>query len=653
MPVQCDSLAAVRQMVMEAPEFDPEFSVEIGWARTYQNVFAHEFEVVNHASGLLDSIAETGRILLLGAGGGAKTAQLTRIAKKSVDRREFPVPVFLKNWSSKHYDLWKTLRNYSQKIDFLLMSFAPSAIGIGDLERLPPGTPRLLLIDGLNEVTENVGNEVLDAVDDYIRYSPRTWAVVSDRFVRRQLRTPERWRLALVLPLSEREVARHVKKIVGERAWENLSETERNILRSPYFLDGFLKYKEIRNTKAAELEQFLIERDGLTSQEIDEVARAAFQEYRSHTRSFSIGSFEEIAGVEPTRRLRTSGSLAVEADGTAHFDHHLKHDYLVSRYVVKSPQRWDRAHFRTMTFNGSSFDTVALAIEQLGSREEKDLFVRALYDWNLYAAGNALAAGRTQQFSPEMSTVVHAMFAERRWDIFIKSAIAATDILHVIDTTLARSLVAANGLEDVLQIIARQAGDANWFRRWKALYTSPIGSEADDLDLSGLVEEDSVVGWTTSNVLRRKILTEEQQISLRNHLNEHGSAIVRWRVAHVLGRFATQQNAEALARGLNDPAPEVKYGCTRSLVEVAARSHGELAPFAFESLARAADVLARHPEVVDEFRRVLMVQAEDAPPKWTRLVLPSISAFQQATVNYKSRQDWDRTLEELVDRYGY
>jgi hypothetical protein len=294
-----------------------------------------------------------------------------------------------------------------------------------------------------------------------------------------------------------------------------------------------------------------------------------------------------------------------------------------------------------------------LALEQLGSRGEKDLFIRALYDWNLYAAGNALAAGGTEQFSPEMSVVVHAMFAERRWDIFIKSATAATDILHVIDTALAHALASPNRLEGVLEIIARQPGDADWFRRWKGLYTSPIGSEASDFDLAGIVEQDSVVGWTTSNVLRRKNLSGDQQGLLRNHLHGHESAIVRWRVAHVLGRFATQQNAEALAGALNDPAPEVKYGCTRSLVEVAARSDGELAPFAFESLARAADVLAMHPDVVEEFRRALMVREEDAPPKWTRLAVPSISALQQATVNYKTRQDWDRTLEELVDRYGY
>lgn len=653
MPVQLDPLAAIRQTVHNAAPFTPEFHLEIGWSSSYEDVFAHHFENLSDEYALLDRVSDSGRILLLGAGGGAKTVLLTRLAKRSISRKELSIPVFLKNWTSKHYDHWKTLSNYSQKVDFLLLSFAPTPLGIAELGSLPGSTSRLLLIDGLNEVTETVGNEVLDAVDDYVRYSPRTWAIVSDRFVRRQLKTPERWRLALVLPLSENEVAKHAIRAVGANAWRQLSISEKNILRSPYFLDRYLKYKEIRNTRAAELEQFLVDRDGLTKEEIDAVSNAAFQQYKSHTRTFELQSFQDIAGLLPTRKLMTSGSLVVDADNAAHFDHHLKHDYLVSRYVVASNQRWDRAHFRTMTFSGSSFDTVALAIEQLMTRRERDSFVRALYDWNLYAAGNALAGGRAEQFSPEMSVVVHAMFAERRWDIFVKSAVAATDILHVIDTALARNLLRADSLQEVLRMIAEQAGDAEWFREWKALYTSPIGSDADERDLGGLLEPDSVIGWTTSNVLRRKRVTESQQDSLRTCLREHDSPIIRWRAAHVLGRFASQPNAEALARGLNDVAPEVKYGCTRSLVEVAVRSNGVLAPYAFEALSRVANDLALHEDVVDEFRRVLMIRDDQAPPKWTRLALPSISALQQATIGSKTRQEWDRTLGELVDRYGY
>ena len=652
MPVQSDHALSIKQAVLNSEAFKPEFHLNVGWSTSYDTIFAQKFDDVTDANSILDGVEATGRLVLLGAGGGAKSAILMRVGKRAIARKQYPIPIFLKNWTSAHYDQWKRLSNYSQRLDFLLVSFAPAPIDIGEISELPMSAPRVLLIDGLNEVTEKVGNEILDAVDDYVRYSPMTRAIVSDRFVRRQLKTPDRWRLALLLPLSEEEVAKHAIKAVGSSTWNALSVAERSILRSPYFLDRYLKSKEVRTTRAAELHQFFVTRDALTDAELASVATAAFQQYRAETRTFPLQPFQEMAGEEATRKLRLSGSLIVE-DGQAHFDHHLKHDYLVTTYVVASPDRWDRMHFRTMTFSASSFDTVSLAVEQLATERERDAFERALYDWNLYAAGNALADGRAAQFSTEMATVVHGMFAERRWDIFLRSAVAAKDILHVINTPLAQQLFLADSLAEVLEIIGAQPGNTAWFREWKGLYTSPLESEANEADVQRLLDVDSVIGWTTSNVLRRRRLSADLKALVRRYMRQHENPIVRWRAAHVLGKFATDENAQALGEGLSDTASEVKYGCTRSLVEIAARSGGQLAPRIFETIARHATALAAHRDVVEEFRRVVIIQEDQVPPQWTRLVLPAIAALQQATIPYLPRHEWDRTLEELVDRYGY
>ena len=642
---------AIRKEALTFRDLDPPFNLQLGWSEAYDGIFGGRFEEVTEYPKLFDHLARNGRVLIVGPGGGAKSVLLGRVGKAAARRGYLPVVANLKNWTAKDYDEWRQLETYIQKVDFLLMRFATPQLRASDLDVLGLRAICLVMVDGLNEVTANVGSEMLNALDDLVRFSVRTRVVVNDRLSRRQLKNPERWELGLVLPLTDHEILKHLRNKPGMlEFWNTATPSARMLLRTPYFFDGFLRHGGVKSSRAEELRDYF-SRHAVGPNDLPRIAEAAYAVYETGSRTFEFVRFRDIAGTELTDRLKASGAIVTEGD-LAYFDHHLKHDFLAAFHLESHSELWGPDSFNRITFMASSFDTVVLAMEEL-PRESTDRFIRALYDWNIYGAGYALSEGRHDNVSAEMSTVVHAMFAERRWDLIQASAKAASDVLHQLVTQLSKRLLEAATLDDVLDIIRRAPGDADWFFVWRNLFTAPVGSAATEDDLNYLVEPDSVMGWTSANVLRRKTLAPDQVEFVRNTLRIGAEPVIRWRAAHVLGRLPSEENVAVLADSLNDDSPEVKYGATRSLIEIAAQAGGRLAGEVFRRLAVAAKALAPYRNVVSEFRRALIVIPQGAPQGWTQLALPAVSAFQQATAERTSREEWDRTMESLVSAYGY
>jgi hypothetical protein len=630
---------------------EPSFNIHLGWSQDYEGVFAGRNLRVAGIESALSMARSVGRVLLIGPGGGAKTVVLHRLARVAANDGEVVVFIDLKRWTAKEYDEWARLNTHSQRMDFLFLKFGSPLVGSAELDLLKASLKRTILIDGLNEVRAKIGAEVLDAADDFVRYGINASVIISDRLVRRTLQGADRWRLAVVRPLSDEEVARHVEAKLGTEKWTKLNDSTRELLRSPYFLDAFLRQGGTWRSKAEELHDYFV-RHALGEEEIDRVSKAAFRLYGGATRTFSFRAFAEMVGAGTATKLSNSGALVVSGD-LAYFDHHLKHDYLVSKFISSDANRWTTENFNTLTFNASSFDTVELAMEQIEERAEADRFLRSLYDWNIYGAGYALSEGRHQRVSPDMTVVVHAMFAERRWEIFAHTAKTAEDILNLIGTGLAGRLLAAVTPAEVLEVVSQQEGESDWFAEWKALFTALPNSAAHEDDLRHLYDGDSVMGWTSSNVLRRKALTNPQQETVRQALQHAPEPVVRWRGAHVLGRFPSMENANVLLDSITRDTREVRYGSTRSLIEMAALGPRDLGERILARLAASARGLAEFSNVVDEFQRTLVIKQTVAPVGWTKLVLPTVAAFQQAASSYKTREDWDRTIQTLIDLYGY
>src|SRR6185312_3137662 len=415
------TLSDLNRRVSELPDPQPIFDLRVGFANDYDELFSGTFVKSVAASDVLEDALSAGRLLLSGPGGGAKTVILTRIAKMAGDRKIATVFVTLREWTSADNVNWRDLGSSTEKLTYLLRHFALGEVQPRALDALDSSISRVLILDGLNEVTSHIGQEIIDTLDEYARFSLNTAIIASDRLVRREFINPDRWTLCIVQPLSIAQVEAAVRADPeAQRLYENASPEERQLLTTPYFLNAFIHGQPLAVTRAGQMQNYFT-RHALNDDAIDHAASAAFAVYANETRTFRLTSFQEHAGEAITKLLVDSGAVVQDGD-LAFFDHHLKHDYLASRYLVTDPSRWRSDVFNTVTFHGSSFETVVMAMEQVPDSISADQLLRRLYDWNIYGAGYSIAEGRASRVSADMQLVILAMFAERRWDLMKATA---------------------------------------------------------------------------------------------------------------------------------------------------------------------------------------------------------------------------------------
>ena len=284
---------------------------------------------------------------------------------------------------------WKewTSSEIGDAADFLVRRFGGIGLGAIDLDRLSPDVPKILLVDGLNEITSPVGAQILHLLDELVRDQINLSVLVADRLIRRELPNPARWSIGTLLPLSQDEVRRHLGEKVDVKPG--------GILTSPFFLDAALRYRVEGHRRSQTSERFLILHGGVDELHLDRVAAAAFDAYqRSRSRVFDRAVFAGLAGEAATTALERSNTLMPPESGRRYFAHHILHDYLAARYFAQRPvEEWTAQALSELSFDASSFDAVELVFEQL-DEERADLFLQQLYDWNLYAAGYALAQAR-------------------------------------------------------------------------------------------------------------------------------------------------------------------------------------------------------------------------------------------------------------------
>jgi hypothetical protein len=628
----------------------PEFSINIGWAQSYEELFAGHLESESGILHLSKTAMEKGFVLFAGKGGGAKTVIVLRLARHALKSQVLPIVISLKDWTGKDYGSWEAAESQPAKVDLLLDRFGLVSCRSLDLEGIPARITRLILVDGLNEVNSRVGQEIIYALEDYVRLAPNSRIIVTDRLVRRGFVSRKRWHLSIVCPLQLSEVEKQVAKKFGTAAARRLSQESYSLLASPYFLDAYLREGGIATTRSEEFEIYFRKHVALTTEEIDLTAAAAFDAYKTASRTFPLVDFIARTSDRTVQKLKSSGALVTERE-VAYFDHHLKHDYLVSRYLSRRPDQWNDATFKIVTFGASSFETITLALEQIAGVEDADRFLRQVYDWNPYGAGYAIAEAGQTAVSLEIRIVIFAMLAERRLDIMLRTAERAIDALSLIQGEDVEPFKTAQTLEEIFVAVNGVESEKEWFHEWRGLYTTPLGTPATRFDVGRLTEKDSVIGWTSANVLKRLQLDEAQQTAVRQVLRQNEDAVMRWRAAHVLGAFPSEANLNALVAALHDRAPSVRFGAVRSVIEIAARNHG-LTEAGFQRLAEDADRIAEHRSVADEVQRAVFVRSAIVPANWTSMVLSLISVLQTSKISALMSEQWDRVAKDVIVAYG-
>jgi len=651
---------AVYDYLDGSPELEPspEFDFVIGWCENYEALFQNKYSERTSIDAIAKKSVAIGRVLISGRGGAAKTVIIRRLARKALKSDDLAVVLDLRKWTSQHYEQWKILSSTVERMDYLFSSLGFPQFSVMQLDALPPSVARIVFIDGLNEVTQNMGQDIISTVDDYAPYAIHTGIIVADRMVRRTFIDSQRWALSTVLPLQPQEVRQQLKNKFGNSSsYDEADSSTRELLSSPYFLNSLLKDNiPAAHTSSESIHRYFINHASLSDIEIDELSVAAYRAYeRSRSRTFSLDSFRQDAGIQITKKLIDTNTLIVTGD-SASFDHHLKHDFLAARYVVSHQEIWSPDVLGILTFDASSFDSLFMALQQTSTTEIADRFVRRIYDWNPYGAAYALTEGGSQGrtlVSPQMEMVIITMLAERQWDLLKSTQTKAKDALSLFPPDKVWSFISADGIENLFQIVQKIESPWRWFDEWKSLFTlsSKRNQEAPDLRL--LREDDSLLGWTFANVLKRLPLSDELQGSLRAMIGD-ANRTVRWRIVHVLGSFPNEPNAALLFSRLeNDDYHWVRYGATRSLVEMAAIGSKDIRDIVFAGFRKHAAKLLEDKKSMQEFEAAIFIDKKRAPEYWAAMLAPIIETFYNMETTYERREQWRQLAYRLKGEYGF
>ena len=444
--------------------------------------------------------------------------------------------------------------------------------------------------------------------------------VLSDRIVRRELRNWKRWAFASVQPLKETEILRVLAESSADvQSWEKADKETKALLEVPFFLSQFLSAGAAAVpsfTKSSMIRSYFDSHVGLDKDEFLRTARAAFEVYRDdQSRTFPLPQFQEFAGQSATDKMQASGIL-LGGPETYYLSHHLHHDYLASCYLISDPSKWNRDSFDTLTLSASSFDALAMAIEQILDTVTADLFVRRLYDWNAYSAAYSVAEASqsSSRISDHMLCIILSVLAERRWDIIKGTAQQAEDALRLFPAPIHRKFTGAADLEQVFHIVDARRYEVPEFALWRRLFTKRRNEKAGADEIELITAADSVTGWTVANVLKRCKVSTGQQARLRD-ISGAASPTVRWRIAHVAGSHPSLINMEFLVKLIESDLDRwVRYGAVRSLLEMAALSSMNLRERIFAALRARISRLSLDAKIQGQLRRSLFIRKEKAPP---------------------------------------
>ena len=617
---------------------DPPFEFELGIAADYPSALAGEIDQPVAAAELVGLGADTGRVLVLGNGGAGKTSLMSRLWRDSRSQGQPAVWVDLRAFGELVPDeAWPDQDD--QRAELLLGTLARPAVSSVELDVLEPSSHPLILIDGINEVSNAIAETIVETATHLARRHPQATVIVTDRLVRRTA-VDERWRLVRLMAV----------RLEGQPVHNE------PLLRDAFFLNLMIAGGASATADRLDSDRFLARHVGLGSEEIAAAQQAAAEAYISEeSRTFEMAPFAATAGAEVVAKLRAAGTL-VERDSRGHFSHQLVHDWLAAGWLAADEGRWTNDHLDALSFRGSSFDAIAFALDRLDGSDQVDRLVRRVYDWNYYGAGYILARARALgrlAVSSTMTVALLAMLGERQWDPIVATVDRVQDALRIVGDPIAHRMLAAHGPEEVRDIVAAHPGGDETFERWRHLFLLPDGAPVSASLIDALDDPESLIGWTAANVLRRAAPEADDVRAVADRLvdTEHVATVVRWRAAHVLGGWSAPEGHRALLRAISsDPYPWVRYGAIRSLIDDAACDVEHREELLGHVVALLPKLRQGPAQVVVELERSLL--RRPAPARWREALATLVELAYATAPDEDEAHRWRRLAGELARTGG-
>lgn len=603
---------------------------------------AHSTELSPEA--LVDLALRRGRVLVCGRGASGKSAAIRRAALQSVEHEHAAFLIDLSQWDRAASDEWETCKGVPREaFDFLLRRFSAGSFDISDAEFVYPPVKKVFFVDGLNETPGSTADGILAACDGIAAGMVGASVVATDRLVRRTLASEARWCFVMPLPVARQEIERLTSQT-------NVPAAAGTLLASPFFLDRAMR-GELQSSPTATIEELISDKGRLDAAGMAASVEAAWRAYEiDGSRSFLRRRFMEVGRDDVAGTLLAGGVLvAVDEDRVA-FQHHWYHDYLASVHVAGRKSLWGfetrHATLDALTFKANSFDAIAFVLEQTRG-EDTEVFLRAVYDWNPYAAGYALAEAniRESDVPRPIRVIVLAMLADKCFDPHFFSARRARDGLELVRDEDAMRFCGAPTREELRRIVAGLYIDADkHFEEWRTLFA--LEGVTASRAISLLSDEDSVLGWTAANVVKQLRLDSNDKVGVIS-ISNVSRPVVRWRAVHAMGGFPFPEFVSALLyRVRKDDDENVRYGAVRSLIETAAIA-SDLIDEVVDGLIEQLDIITESPRVLTELSGALFMREGKAPTNWAAKMSRILYALADREENASAAERWSGIASRL------
>jgi len=620
------------------------------------------------------------------AGSGKSTAvrllveQLTRDAQTSI------IPIYLELRGLKPDDAASLNQSLAEEVEpelYIepLLTCSPILIStdlikqLGDWVASVNGGRILVIADGLNEVYgENVASAILKRLTLYAtKRSLTTRILVTDRTTPRDALTAQ-WAVARLEQLTA-EVVRQQFQVKGiEGIYNDLGESDRTLLRTPYFLEYALDHNTARLSSPTEAIAGFFKRLNPDDNALDRLSKAAYAAYADHhSYRFDVAHFSDIVGLDTFSALEDEGVITrIASDqpagapaGDQHavadqvqFDHPLKHDYLAAKYLSQHDDEWNPMALDALSFESNSFDALSMTLELLRDEEHADHFVERVHSWNWAAAFVCIAKAMrygSGRHSQEMQMAVLALVVEKLFDPVQQTRDRARGVLALFKPDIAAPYEQVGDLKALCALVQQQVaaegklGSELWFPRWRDLFVRFDNPTFSELDLKNIVDTKSIIGWTAANVFKRFKLSDidvRQLCAYYDACNACGqddwlAGMIRWRVVHALGATDTQPVKDLLIGVLSqDPYLWARIGAARSLVEIAAlTANDDLRQAVITTLIDAVDHADERTLVAKTLHEIgQSAFYRDAHGDWEQAVTPLIEMVCKRVS--ASEQDW-------------
>lgn len=322
------------------------------------------------------------------------------------------------------------------------------------------------------------------------------------------------------------------------------------------------------------------------------------------------------------------------------FRHHLVHDYLAAKAASRDSSGWGHELFDVLTLKSSSYDVLVMLLE-LVNQDQRDVLIRRVYDWNLYAASYLLSRDRSTHGSTDLTTEseILALLGERRFDHFLATRRQVDDALALHGGPLATSYQQASSVEEVVKLAQSTLPEDASYRAWLVVFACNVSPSPSWL-VEQMQEIDGVDGWTAANVVRRLGVDSQGRLSIQALLDAD-SAVVRWRAVHALGVAGSPVLSDLFRALEEDESPSVRFGALRSLADQAYLAESvEMRLRIFRNLASHTGQILADPNLARELARVLHV--DNAPDGWIDGVSIAIESILAVESDPRELEKWRR-----------